>query len=56
MAQDYYHGVRVVEVNDGTRPISTVSMAIVGMVFTGDDEDAFMFPLTKLVLLTDGQR
>ena len=53
MAQDYHHGVRVVEANDGTRPISTVSMAIVGMVFTGDDEDACMFPLNKLVLLTD---
>ncbi len=25
MAQDYHHGVRVVEVNDGTRSITTVS-------------------------------
>ncbi|HIF6900057.1 TPA: phage tail protein, partial [Klebsiella pneumoniae] len=24
MAQDYHHGVRVVEVNDGTRSITTV--------------------------------
>lgn len=53
MAQDYHHGVRVVEVNDGTRPISTVSTAIVGMVCTGDDADASMFPLNKPVLLTD---
>ncbi len=44
MAQDYHHGVRVVEVNDGTRPISTVSTAIVGMVCTGDDADASVFP------------
>ena len=43
MAQDYHHGVRVVEVNDGTRPISTVSTAIVGMVCTGDDADASVF-------------
>ena len=45
MAQDYHHGVRVVEVNEGTRSITTVSTAIVGMVCTGDDADAKMFPL-----------
>lgn len=28
MAQDYHHGVRVVEVNEGTRSITTVSTAI----------------------------
>lgn len=53
MAQDYHHGVRVVEINDGTRPISTVSTAIVSMVCTGDDADASVFPLNKRVLLTD---
>ncbi|EOC0416589.1 hypothetical protein ACI0Z1_001103 [Cronobacter malonaticus] len=53
MAQDYHHGVRVVEINEGTRPITTVSTAIVGMVCTGDDADAAMFPLNKPVLLTD---
>lgn len=37
MAQDYHHGVRVVEVNEGTRSITMVSTAIVGMVCTGDD-------------------
>lgn len=42
MAQDYHHGVRVVEVNDGTRSITTVSTAIVGMVCTGDDADAWI--------------
>ncbi|HAT3663248.1 TPA: phage tail sheath protein [Citrobacter freundii] len=53
MAQDYHHGVRVVEVNDGTRSLTTVSTAIVGMVCTGDDADASVFPLNKPVLLTD---
>ena len=52
MAQDYHHGVRVVEVNEGTRSITTVSTAIVGMVCTGDDADAKMFPLNKPVLIT----
>ncbi|ETT00154.1 phage tail sheath protein [Providencia alcalifaciens] len=53
MAQDYHHGVRVVEINEGTRPISTVNTAIVGMVCTADDADAKYFPLNTPVLITD---
>ena len=34
---DYHHGVQVLEINDGTRVISTVSTAIVGMVCTASD-------------------
>lgn len=50
---DYHHGVRVVEVNDGTRTISTVSTAIVGMVCTAEDADAAAFPLNEPVLITN---
>lgn len=50
---DYHHGVRVVEINDGTRTISTVSTAIVGMVCTAEDADATTFPLNKPVLITN---
>lgn len=50
---DYHHGVRVVEINDGTRVISTVSTAIVGMVCTAEDADASVFPLDTPVLITD---
>ncbi|KLU16279.1 MULTISPECIES: phage tail sheath protein [Xenorhabdus] len=53
MAQDYHHGVRVQEINAGTRTITTVSTAIVGMVCTGDDADPNTFPLNTPVLLTD---
>ncbi|MFU5411264.1 phage tail sheath protein [Pseudomonas aeruginosa] len=53
MAADYHHGVRVVEINEGTRPIRTVATAVVGMVCTADDADATTFPLNKPVLLTD---
>ncbi|SEM52869.1 phage tail sheath protein [Halomonas caseinilytica] len=34
MAQDYHHGIRVVEINDGTRPIRTVATAVIGLVAT----------------------
>ncbi|WP_440530316.1 phage tail sheath protein [Serratia nevei] len=53
MAQDYHHGVRVQEINEGTRTITTVSTAIVGIVCTGDDADAKAFPLNTPVLITD---
>ncbi|KUM45022.1 phage tail sheath protein [Pseudomonas sp. EpS/L25] len=52
---DYHHGTRVQEINQGTRSISTVSTAIVGMVCTGSDADATAFPLNTPVLLTNVQ-
>lgn len=52
---DYHHGVQVVEINEGTRVISTVSTAIIGMVCTASDADAAMFPLNVPVLITDVQ-
>ncbi|WJV55682.1 phage tail sheath protein [Pectobacteriaceae bacterium CE90] len=50
---DFHHGTQVVEINDGTRVISTVSTAIVGMVCTGPDADVTTFPLDTPVLITD---
>lgn len=52
---DYHHGVRVLEINQGTRSISTVSTAVIGMVCTGSDADADAFPLNTPVLLTNVQ-
>ncbi|MBA0216745.1 phage tail sheath protein [Pectobacterium brasiliense] len=50
---DFHHGVQVVEVNDGTRVISTVSTAIIGMVCTAPDANAATFPLNTPVLITN---
>ncbi|PRP71745.1 phage tail protein [Chromobacterium amazonense] len=55
MPQDYHHGVRVLEINTGTRPIRTISTAVIGMVCTADDADPAAFPLDAPVLLTDVQ-
>lgn len=52
MAGEYHHGVRVVEINEGNRPIRSISTAIVGMVCTADDADPVAFPLDTPVLLT----
>lgn len=53
MPTDYHHGVRVLEINEGSRPIRTVSTAVIGMVCTAEDADPKTFPLNKPVLLTD---
>lgn len=53
MATDYHHGARVIEINEGVRPIRTISTAVIGIVCTGADADAKTFPLDTPVLLTD---
>lgn len=51
---DYHHGVRVVEINEGTRPIRTVSTAVIGLVATAPATTAAeRFPLNVPVLVTD---
>ena len=52
-ATTYHHGVRVIEINEGTRPIRTVSTAVIGLVATADDADATVFPLNTPVLITN---
>ncbi len=53
MTTDYHHGVRVTEIDGGTRPIRTISTGIIGMVATAEDADATTFPLDRPVLLTN---
>lgn len=53
MSTDYHHGVRVIELSNGTRPIRAVSTAIIGIVCTASDADAAYFPLNKPVLITN---
>lgn len=55
MADEYLHGVRVIEINDGVRPIRTISTAVVGLVCTADDADPLVFPLDTPVLITNVQ-
>lgn len=50
---DYHHGVRVIEINEGRRPIRTIATAIIGIVCTAADADAATFPLNTPVLITN---
>ncbi|MBO9710682.1 MAG: phage tail sheath subtilisin-like domain-containing protein [Caulobacter sp.] len=49
----YHHGVEVIEITEGERPIQVVSTAVIGIVATGADADATLFPLNKAALITD---
>lgn len=53
MPSDFHHGVRVVEVTNGSRTIRTVSTAVIGLVATASDADATTFPLNTPVLVTN---
>ncbi|MCZ4281696.1 phage tail sheath protein [Kiloniella laminariae] len=53
MPADYHHGVRVIEINEGVRPIRTIETAVIGVVCTGPTADVETFPLNRPVLLTD---
>ncbi|WP_375647716.1 phage tail sheath subtilisin-like domain-containing protein [Bartonella sp. CR84HXZ] len=52
MATGFLHGVEVVEVDDGTRPLRAVQSAVIGIVGTAPDADDRAFPLNTPVLVT----
>jgi len=40
-ATDFLHGVEVIEIDDGPRPIQTVRSAVIGLVGTAPDARAY---------------
>ena len=53
MSTEYLHGVRVIEINNGSRPLRTASTAVIGLVATGDDADPATFPENRPVLISN---
>ncbi|MEK0158694.1 phage tail sheath subtilisin-like domain-containing protein [Pseudoalteromonas piscicida] len=51
MSTDYLHGVQVIELNDGPRPIQVASTSVIGIVGTAPDADAAAFPLNTPTLI-----
>ncbi len=51
MTENFLHGVEVIEVEDGLRPIRTVRSSVIGVVGTAPDADAAKFPLNVPVLI-----
>jgi phage tail sheath protein FI len=53
MPGDFHHGVRVIEINEGVRPIRTIATAVIGLVATADDADTEYFPADTPKLVTN---
>ena len=51
MPEQFLHGVEVVEIDSGPRPIRTVKSSVIGIVGTAPDADAAAFPLNTPVLI-----
>jgi phage tail sheath protein FI len=51
MSASFLHGVEVIEIDAGPRPIQTVNSAIIGIVGTAPDANSEAFPLNTPVLV-----
>jgi hypothetical protein len=51
MSEQFLHGVEVIEMQGGVRPIQTVKSSVIGLVGTAPDADATAFPLNTPVLI-----
>lgn len=48
---DFLHGVEVIEIDDGPRPIRVVRSSVIGIIGTAPDADELEFPLNTPVLI-----
>jgi len=55
MPEQFLHGVEVVEIDSGPRPIQTLKSSVIGLVGTAPNADAEVFPINTPVLIA-GQR
>lgn len=51
MTTTFLHGVEVLELDTGIRPIRTVRSAVIGLVGTAPEADATVFPINEPVLI-----
>ncbi|BBD08446.1 phage tail sheath C-terminal domain-containing protein [Desulfovibrio ferrophilus] len=56
MSELFLHGVEILEIDSGPRPIKTVRSATIGIVGTAPDADAAAFPLNTPVLIAGNRR
>lgn len=56
MPEQFLHGVEVVEIDAGPRPIQTVRSAVIGIIGTAPRADADAFPLNTPVLIAGSRR
>lgn len=56
MPETFLHGVEVLEIDSGPRPIQTVRSSVIGIVGTAPDADAAAFPLNTPVLIAGSRQ
>lgn len=56
MATDFLHGVDVIEIDSGPRPIKVARSSVIGIVGTAPDADADKFPLDTPVLIAGSRQ
>ena len=56
MATDFLHGVEVIEINSGPRPIQVVRSSVIGLIGTAPDADANQFPYDTPVLIAGSRK
>ena len=52
MPANFLHGVEVVELTQGVRPLQTVRSAVIGLIGTAPNADASVYPLNEPVLIS----
>ncbi|WP_163833292.1 phage tail sheath C-terminal domain-containing protein [Spartinivicinus ruber] len=56
MTEHFLHGVEVVEIDSGPRPIRTVRSSVIGLVGTAPEAKADQFPINKPVLIAGNRK
>lgn len=56
MAEQFLHGIEVIEIDDGIRPIRTVKSSVIGLVGTAPDADDTVFPYNEPVAIVGNPR
>ncbi|MFP3023319.1 MAG: phage tail protein, partial [Wolbachia sp.] len=51
MAEEFLHGVNVIEVTSGARTVRTAKSSVIGVIGTAPEADEQKFPLNKPVLI-----
>ena len=51
MPEQFLHGIEVVELDDGPRPIRTVKSSVIGLIGTAPEADTKKFPLDTPILI-----
>jgi hypothetical protein len=56
MSETFLHGIEVIEISDGIRPIRVLRSSVIGLIGTAPDADETKYPLNEPVLIIGNPR